>query len=295
MNNVRVLWGIIGGLVILLAVVSWAWMKDSVTTVATVGGDSISEKEWTDRLKLLYGDEVLKELINRRVVEQEAKRLGIHPDEKQVKREMDAIRNNYGGEAQFRQELLKQVGSDEEALREEVVYQLLLREIATREIVIDEEELRQYYHKHLDEFTRPMTARVWQIVTGSEEEALQVRRELQEGANFATLARERSIDNLTAENGGDLGVVSENDPYLSAEFLQKVRTLPLNEDSMPFPVENGYAVIRVTQRSETEQLPFEDVKEEIRQKIAFARISTDEVLEKLRNTVGVRLSPKSSH
>jgi foldase protein PrsA len=294
-NNVRVLWGIIGGLVILLAVVSWAWMKDSVSAVATVGGDSISEKEWTDRLKLLYGDEVLKELINRRVVEQEAKRLGIHPDEKQVKREMDAIRNNYGGEAQYRQELLKQVGSDEEALREEVVYQLLLREIATREIVIDEEELRQYYHKHLDEFTRPMTARVWQIVTGSEEEALQVRRELQEGANFATLARERSIDNLTAENGGDLGVVSENDPYLSAEFLQKVRTLPLNEDSMPFPVENGYAVIRVTQRSETEQLPFEDVKEEIRQIIAFARISTDEVLEKLRNTVGVQLSPKSSH
>ncbi|MCK9907216.1 SurA N-terminal domain-containing protein, partial [Frankia sp. Cpl3] len=76
MNNVKMLWGLVGALVLLLAVVTWSWYKEAQTlqTAAVVGDRTITEAEWVTTLKQKYGKQVLSDLVDRQVVFQEAKR-----------------------------------------------------------------------------------------------------------------------------------------------------------------------------------------------------------------------------
>jgi foldase protein PrsA len=295
LNNVKVLWSFIGALMLLLMVVAWSWYKESAAlqAAAVVGGRTISQAEWIESLKQKYGQQVLNDLINREVVFQEAKRLGITIDPKRVDEEMAKIQDSYGSktESDFQAALKQQAGTSMEALRQEITYQLLLQELATKDIAVSDEELRTYYHNHKDQYSQPMQARVWQIVVASLPEAKQVLRELNNGANFSTLAKERSIYSLTAANGGDLGWVTAKDPRLADSVKETIASLGLNENSNPVPLDGGqYAILRVVERQEAKQLSFEEVKEQIRRDLALAQVeSLDVVLERLKQTVGVKL------
>jgi foldase protein PrsA len=295
LNNVKALWSLIGALLLLLMVVAWSWYKESadLQSAAVVGERTISESEWVETLKQKYGKQVLNDLINREVVFQEAKRLGITIDPKRVDEEVAKIQESYGSrtDSEFETALNQQAGTSVEELRQEITYQLLLQELATKDIVVSDEELRAYYHNHKDRYSQPMQALVWQIVVASLPEAKQVLRELHDGANFSTLAKERSIDSLTAANGGELGWVRLNDPRLADSVKETIASLKVNENSNPVPLEGGqYAILRVVERKEAKQLSFEEVKEQIRRDLALAQVeSLDVVLDRLKQSIGVKL------
>jgi foldase protein PrsA len=138
-----------------------------------------------------------------------------------------------------------------------------------------------------------MQAHVWQIVVASQTEAMQVLRELQAGANFSTLAKERSIDNLTAANGGDLGWVSSTDRDLPDHVKETIASIKLGEDSNPVPVDGKFMIIRVLERKDAEQLAYSEVKEQIRRELALAQVeSLDQVLERLKQAAGVTIVEK---
>ncbi|NGQ96413.1 peptidylprolyl isomerase [Brevibacillus sp. SYP-B805] len=295
MNNVKMLWSLIAALVLLVAVVTWSWYKQAseLQAAAVVGGTTITEADWIRNLKQKYGQQVLEDMIDREVVFQEAKRIGLTLDPKRVDEEIAKIKESYGPEQDFQTALKEQAGTDLDALRQEVTYQLLLQELATRDIAVSEDEMKNEYNKHKDRYAKPMRARVWQIVVASQAEAKQVQRELQAGANFSTLAKERSIDTLTAANGGDLGWVSSEDQDLPDQMKETIASLPLNQDSNPIPLDGQYAIIRVLERQDAEQLPYEAVKEQIRHELALAQVeSLDQVLERLKQAVGVRIVGK---
>ncbi|MFY0545761.1 peptidyl-prolyl cis-trans isomerase [Brevibacillus sp. H7] len=299
MNNVKVLWSLIGALLLLLLVVTWSWYKEAGTlqAAAVVGEETISQADWIGSLKQKYGKQVLNDMINREVVFQEAKRLGITVDPKRVDEEVAKIQESYGSstDSEFQTALQQQGGTDVEALRQEITYQLLLQELATRDVAVSDDELLAYYNNHLSQYAQPMQARVWQIVVASLAEAKQVHRELQNGANFTTLAKERSIDNLTAANGGDMGWVSFRDPHLADSLKETIASLGLNEDSNPVPLQQGqYAIIRVIDRKEAKQLSFDEVKDQIRRDLALAQVeSLDVVLDRLKQSLGVQISGQS--
>jgi len=295
LTQVKTLWSLIGALILLLLVVTWSWYKDagSLQTAAVVGEKTITEADWVAALKQKYGKKVLNDLVNREVVFQEAERLGISIDPKRIDAEVAKIQESYGSgtDSEFQQALRQQAGTSVEALRQEIAYQLLLQELATRDVSVTDDEVRDYYHNHQDEYARPMQARVWQIVVASLAEARQVQRELKNGANFNTLAKERSIDALTAANGGDMGWVSLTDPNLADPLKETIASLGLNEDSNPVPVQGQFVILRVVERKEAKQMSFDEVKEQIRRELALARVeSLDVVLERLKQSLGVQLS-----
>lgn len=295
MNNSKVLWSLIGALVLLLAVVSWSWYRQdmSMQTAAVVGSQKISEAEWIGQLKQKYGQQVLEDLINREVVFQEAERLGIKIDPKRVDDELAKIKEGYGPEQDFQTALKEQGGTDLDALRKEITYQMLVQELATKDVVISEEEQQAQYNNHLDRYAIPMQAHVWQIIVASEEEAKQVQRELKAGANFSTLAKERSIDSLTAANGGDLGWVSSADRDLEDNIKETIASLAVGTDSNPIPYGDQYAIIRVVERKDAKQLSFDEVKDQIRRELAMAQVeSLDDMLERLRQSAGVEIVGK---
>ncbi|MDR7319602.1 peptidyl-prolyl cis-trans isomerase [Brevibacillus nitrificans] len=300
MTNTKGLWAFIGALVVLLLVVTWSWYQTStkLQPAAVVGGSTISEADYISALKQKFGDQVLQDMVNREVVFQAAKQQGVTVDQAELDQEMAQIRESYGSssDSEFEQALIKQAGTTVEALRREITYQLLLQALATKDIVISDEELLTFYNNHPERYARPMQMRLWQIVVASQQEAEQVAAELKQGANFQALAKERSIDSLTSGNGGDMGWLSLGDSRLPDEAKDVVADLETKKISVPVKVGENYVIYQMADRRKAEQQSFEQVKEAIRKELAFAQVeSLDEVLDRLRQSVGVEISEQMQH
>lgn len=97
------------------------------------------------------------------------------------------------------------------------------------------------------------------------EEARKIYAELQAGADFAKLAKERSDDLLTKEKGGDLGEASKKDPKLSrrglSPLLEKAFELKVGEIAGPIKTAGGYHVIAVTEPKQVSS--FEEVQSQL--------------------------------
>ncbi|NBC22859.1 MAG: molecular chaperone SurA [Gammaproteobacteria bacterium] len=102
-----------------------------------------------------------------------------------------------------------------------------------------------------------------EIRTEAETEALidEIHQQIEEGADFAELAREHSEDPGSALNGGDLGWTS-GDEFV-AEFQQVMANTDTGEVSEPFRSQYGWHVLEVLDRRE------QDMSREARRRMAM--------------------------
>jgi peptidyl-prolyl cis-trans isomerase D len=107
-----------------------------------------------------------------------------------------------------------------------------------------------------------------------------IQQQLDDGADFAGLAREFSDDPLSAEQGGDLGYLREGD--LGGAYDEAMLALEEGEVSGPVETEYGTHFIKVLDIRTSEPAPFEELAPGIRDQIAqsragdeFARQRTD--------------------
>src|SRR3954466_15255979 len=80
------------------------------------------------------------------------------------------------------------------------------------------------------------------LVLNSAEEAARVRVELEKGADFAVLARQKSVD-ATSLDGGLLGTVDPS--TLRAELRTAIRGLAPSQLSPVFRIPSGFAIVKV--------------------------------------------------
>lgn len=73
-----------------------------------------------------------------------------------------------------------------------------------------------------------------------------LRREIEQGASFATLAKANSQDPASAARGGDLGWISPG--QVSPQFQKIMDGLPIGKVSQPFRTSKGWAIIEVLGR-----------------------------------------------
>jgi len=128
-------------------------------------------------------------------------------------------------------------------------------------IEVDESEAKEYYNKHKKDFFQQPRALIHIIVVKTKPEADEIYGLLNRGADFATLARERSID-WTKSTGGALGMVNPKDPD-NPEVAPRAFTMPLNQLSRPFACREGYAVMKVSKREPGQQRAYEQVRMDI--------------------------------
>jgi peptidyl-prolyl cis-trans isomerase C len=99
------------------------------------------------------------------------------------------------------------------------------------------------------------------ILVASEEEAQAIVEELAGGADFATIARERSQDPGSGQNGGDLGWFGLG--MMVPEFEQAVVALEPGAVSAPVQSQFGWHVIRLNETRPVPVPTLEEVREEI--------------------------------
>lgn len=146
------------------------------------------------------------------------------------------------------------------------------------EMVMDkasgEEQLRAAYDEKYSTGEGGDEFHAAHILVESEEDALDVKAELDAGADFATLAKERSTG-PSGPNGGDLGWFTTG--RMVPEFEQAVLKLRAGDVSGPVQTQFGWHIILLNDRRKTEAPEFEEVRteiaDELRQKAVEERVN----------------------
>lgn len=290
-RNTKLLWGLIGSLILLLAVFGWKYAELLGTRkVAAVGDLVITEGDWTRELKGKYGQLVLNKMIDRQVVLQQAEKNGITISDQELEAEWQKLNDRFADRDQVLEDIKRETGLETEEWKEELRHYLLLEKIATMDIDISEQEAFRFYEANREKYNQPPLARISAIYSKNKAESEQVIRELENGADFQTLAKERSNEIYSAASGGDLGWISLLGGDIEQEVSEQALLLKEGEISPPIAVEKGFAVIKVIQKKEGVIRNFDEVKPEIKRELALNQVgSLEHVLEKLRNGMDVEI------
>ncbi|MBN6064735.1 peptidylprolyl isomerase [Aggregatibacter actinomycetemcomitans] len=130
-----------------------------------------------------------------------------------------------------------------------------------KNINISDVEIAQYYQDNKSQFTTQEQQRLAHIEVKTEQQAQDLYQQLRNGADFATLAKNHSIDPISAEKGGDLSWVSAGE--FPKVFEDAANALEVGKFSQPVKLDNSYHIILVEERKDSAVLPLERVRPQI--------------------------------
>jgi peptidyl-prolyl cis-trans isomerase D len=102
-----------------------------------------------------------------------------------------------------------------------------------------ESDIQSWYDSHQQDYTQPQRSRFSVIQTKTEADAQAVLDALKKGGDFAALAKEKSIDPISARKGGDMGWLEPDttpDELKSANLTQKGQLSGVIKSSVGFIV-----------------------------------------------------------
>lgn len=242
--------------------------KPDPDVVAETASGDISKEEFYQALKEKYGEEVLYDLITTEVLSS-----NFEIDDKEVDVEIDRFKDELGD--QFEMWMMQEGFADEEDLRDILKISMLQEAAITNDIEVSDEEIEDYYNDVKVE----KEAR--HILVEDSDLADDLKKQLDEGADFAELAKENSTDS-SAEEGGDIGYFSK-DSNLVPEFLEAAYALKVDEISEPIESQFGYHIIQVTDSREKEDFAsLEDMKNEITRSLKSEKVDQSTAQEKIQ-------------
>jgi len=212
-------------------------------------------------LKRSYLDHV----IERKILVQEARRLGIKVSLEELNQAILEIKMDYPGEG-FGEKLgLKGMTLEEwkVQLEEKLLAEKMIRSVLQYRGEIDEKEALQYYEAHRSSFQLKPRVRARQIIVADGEEAIQILKRLKKGGDFEKLAVKKSLGPERVK-GGDLGYFSQGER--PAEF-DHVFSMEVGTVSDVIKSPYGYHIFKLEEKIEPREIPFEEAKSEILQEL----------------------------
>jgi parvulin-like peptidyl-prolyl isomerase len=233
--------------------------------------------------------QVVPQLVAFNVAEAYAQENGIGVSQEEIQEEVDTVKDEVAQQAEaagekgdpedlFR-EALSQFGYTEASFRDEVRASLLLRKVqeeAVGDVEPTEEEVQDFYDENkATRFTIPERRCIRHILFAEdqEEEAEDVKDQLENGGDFAELAEEYSEDPGSRERGGDLGCQPKGG--FVSEFDEAAFDAEEGEILGPVETDFGYHIIEVTDIQPEEVTPLEEVAPEIEERLSQQRQATE--------------------
>jgi parvulin-like peptidyl-prolyl isomerase len=164
----------------------------------------------------------------------------------------------------------------------------LLKEELRKRMRIPEEGARRFYEERGLASRQEVKAR--HIMVRTKEEAEEILRALKDGADFAQLAKERSLDKVSAERGGDL--VDYREGEMIGLTARKIFSMEMGEISEPFKDPQGkYHIIEVLDKH---SIGFEGLKRFIVNRLKGEKINEvfREYMEVLKEQLHLRTDTK---
>jgi len=113
--------------------------------------------------------------------------------------------------------------------------------------MMTEDAIKARYEKFISEQPAQTEIRASHILVATEDEAKDIIKQLEGGADFAAIAKEKSTDPSAKQNGGDLGYFTANE--MVPEFSQAVFAMEKGDSSKaPVKSQFGWHVIKVVDK-----------------------------------------------
>ena len=253
-------------------------------------------------------EEVLKNLINLELLYQASKEDGIKVDEKTVNEQMEKLKARFPSEKEFKDAFSKKNLSEAMVISQigrGMAIQKLIDEKVIQKIMISDEETKAYYDSHPDFFKEPEQVQASHILIKVEPKADEsqkaearkkletIQQKLQEGGDFAALAKEFS-EGPSNVKGGDLGYFRRGQmvkPFEEAAFaLEPGKVSGIIETNF------GYHLIKTIGKKPEAIIPYKDIKDKLEQYLKQEKVKKEikVFIDKLREKAKVETFPNQS-
>jgi parvulin-like peptidyl-prolyl isomerase len=304
-------------LFVCLGAVSFADVRVVEEIVAKINGDIITRGEIERSREALEADlrqqgvtgvrlqeqlkerekDLLRDQIDQLLLVQRARDMNINVDPDVTRRIAEIqLQSKISDPDKFQQWVREQAGLPFEDFKDQMKKQLMTQRVIGMEVSsklnIPEAEKRKYYEEHKNEFMREEQVYLREIlvstegkdeagVAAAEKKAKDLVARARKGEKFHEMARDNS-DAATARNYGELGWWRRQD--LNPQIANIVFKEKKNYVTDPIKVPNGFIILKIEERHEAGQATYEDVENEIAERIAMPRMqpAVREYLTKLR-------------
>ncbi|MBU5595518.1 peptidyl-prolyl cis-trans isomerase [Amphibacillus sp. MSJ-3] len=239
---------------------------DEKEPVATINEEEIYYEDWMRYLETHFGEEGLKEMIDRQVITELADQNGFVVDPEIIDLEVAFLATLAG---QLPED---QVEATEQEWRETLEYRLLTDMLFTKDVDVKEEDIQTYYETYQSQYHFSHRVELSHIVVDDQETADRVYQELEDGADFQALAYEYSIDDDSRPAGGYLGFYTKDSNFLPVNYFDQTNDMEQYSYSEPFQGDQGYVILYLHRELPEIELDYEQLKEYIRAKIAIEEL-----------------------
>ena len=260
--------------------------------VALVNGEIITMQEVNIRLGaylkrsptkdearlMVLRKNILKSLIEMKLIEQGNKELGITVSDEEVDQAMERLRKSRGLSLEDLKADVKRTGMTMDLVRQDVHDQLnrmkLVEKTMRPRIIISKDAIRAYYKEHLDEYKVENKIHLRNILlliptgaTGDDiqgilKQAKEITDKIKAGLDFSEAARTFSKDR-NARTGGDMGLLASSD--LAQVLRDSLQDLEEGEITRPLRLGQTIQILQLVQRLDQEEKIFIRAQKEIQE------------------------------
>jgi len=232
--------------------------------------------EQLSKLQPMLRQQAVAALINQELLLEAADKEGISPSDDEINAEIEKIVAQFPSREEFDAQLAR-AGVTEADLRRDLSRNLKIQTLVDKQIPegdeVTDEAVETFYAENSQQFQQPEQVEASHILIkfapeDTEEQKAEkrakldeIKKQIDEGADFSQLATDNSDDVGSAANGGDLGYFGRG--MMIPAFEEVAFALGTGEVSDIVETEFGYHLIEVTGRKEAGVVPLEEVKDEV--------------------------------
>lgn len=156
----------------------------------------------------------------------------------------------------------------EKSKRDIMVVELI--KLETEKMEATSSEIEEYYNTYKEQLKEPEERQIREIVVASEPDAKDVMIQLLQGADFATLAKERSRA-ASAKNGGDLGFISKGTKSAQYDAVAFSDSLDAGKISNIFRGPDGYYILKLEAKRGGKLKSLSEMWDDIKRGLTFLK------------------------
>ena len=214
-------------------------------SVATVNGQSISKADFDAKLESSPAAvSTLQQMVREILLQQYAQKNGITVSDAEIAQHEDQIKANFPPGSWG--DMLKSRGLTEDDVHKLIADQIIIDKAVGKNVKVSDAQIKAYFDKNHAAFDKPAQVTARHILVADLKTAQKVEADLKSGKDFATEAKQYSIDPGSKDKGGELGPIRHG--QMVPAFDAAVFSLPAGVISAPVKSPFGYHIIQVESR-----------------------------------------------